>query len=140
VQKVHQVLDLVLLKNISESRHGRTTIVDLVFDLLLLQALANSAQIRPKISTTAIDAVAVLAPLLVKERCTSLFTVARRSVDNLKRRLARNTEKTRDKNTQAKSNQDSRRQFVMPFQRGRGFLAIHCRQHVLARLQAKTAD
>jgi hypothetical protein len=123
VQKVHQIFDLVRLKNISESRHSRTTIVDLVFDLLLLQTFSNSAQIRPKISTTAIDTVAVLTPLLVKERCTGLFTVARRGMDNLKRRFPRNTEKTRDKNTQAKSNQNSHRQFVMPFQRGMSFLS-----------------
>jgi hypothetical protein len=46
VKEVDEVLDLVRLEDIAEGRHGGAAIVNLMLDLLLVQAFADSAQIR----------------------------------------------------------------------------------------------
>jgi hypothetical protein len=43
VKEVDQIFDLVRLEDVSESGHRSTAIVDLMFDLLFLQALADGA-------------------------------------------------------------------------------------------------
>jgi hypothetical protein len=45
MKEVDEVLDLVRLKNISESGHGSATIVNLMLDLLLVQAFAYGAEV-----------------------------------------------------------------------------------------------
>jgi hypothetical protein len=109
MQEVHQGFDFVRLENISEGGHGSTAIVDLVFDLRFLQALSDGAQIRPKISTAAIDTVAVLTSFLVKERSSGILTVVRGSMDNLSRRLPQNMGKTHDESKQPDSDKHSHR-------------------------------
>jgi hypothetical protein len=76
MKEVHEILDLVGLENVSEGGHGSTAIVNLMFNFLLAQALADGAQIRPKVAASAAGAVAMLTPLLMKERCSSLLAVA----------------------------------------------------------------
>jgi hypothetical protein len=109
MQEIYQVFDLVRLKNISEGRHSRAAIMDLMFDLLFLQALSYSTQIRPEIPTAAIHTVAVLTPLLVKERRARVFVAVRGSMDDLNRRTPQKVERTRDENKQAKSCKGSHR-------------------------------
>jgi hypothetical protein len=46
MKEVDEVLDLVRLKNISEGGHGSATIVNLMLDLLLVQAFAYGAEVR----------------------------------------------------------------------------------------------
>jgi hypothetical protein len=45
VKEVDEVLDLVRLKNIAEGGHGSAAIVNLMLDLLLVQAFADGAQV-----------------------------------------------------------------------------------------------
>jgi hypothetical protein len=45
MKEVDEVLDLVRLKNISEGGHGSATIVNLMLDLLLVQAFADGAEV-----------------------------------------------------------------------------------------------
>jgi hypothetical protein len=76
VKEVHEIFDLVRLENISEGGHGGATLVYLMLDFLLAQALANGAQIRPKVASSAVGPVAMLTPLLMKERRSGLLAVA----------------------------------------------------------------
>ena len=62
MKELHQVFDLVRLQNISESWHSSATLVDLMLDLLLFQALSDRAEIRPQFTAAAIHAMAMLAP------------------------------------------------------------------------------
>lgn len=82
MKEVHQIFDLVRLENISESGHGSTAIVNLMFDLLFFQAFPDSAQVRPKVSAVAIYAMAMLTPLFMKERGSGVLTFARGGVNN----------------------------------------------------------
>jgi hypothetical protein len=43
VKEVHEIFDFVGLENISEGGHGGTTLVNLMLDFLLAQALADGA-------------------------------------------------------------------------------------------------
>ena len=52
-----------------------TTILNLMLDLLFAQAFTNSAQIRSKVSSPAIYAMAVLTSLFMKEGSSRLLTV-----------------------------------------------------------------
>jgi len=74
VEEVDEVFDLVRLENVSESGHGGATIVDLMFDLLFLQAFADGAQVRPQVAAATIYAMAVLTSLFVKECGSRVLT------------------------------------------------------------------
>jgi hypothetical protein len=87
MEKVHQIFDFVRLENISERRHRCAAIVNLMLDFLLAEPLANGAQIRPKIPTSAIYAMAMLTTFLMKERGSRLFAFVRVGVNNRNRRL-----------------------------------------------------
>jgi hypothetical protein len=76
VKKINQVLDLILLKHLSKGGHSSPTIMNLMFDLRLAQTLANHAQAGSALSSLTIHSMAVLTPLLVKER-GSRFTPLR---------------------------------------------------------------
>jgi hypothetical protein len=82
VKEVDQVLDLVRLEDIAEGGHGSAAIVNLMLDLLLLQAFADGAQIRPKLAAAAIYAVAMLTPLFMKEGGSSVLALARVGVND----------------------------------------------------------
>jgi hypothetical protein len=45
MKEVDEVLDLVRLKNIAKGGHGSAAIVNLMLDLLLVQAFADGAQV-----------------------------------------------------------------------------------------------
>jgi hypothetical protein len=72
MKKINQVLDLILLKHVSERRHGSPAIMDLMFDLRLAQTLSNHAQVGSEFSALSVHSMAVLTPLLVKERGSGL--------------------------------------------------------------------
>ena len=63
VKKINQVLDLILLKHLSKSRHSSPTIMDLMFDLRLVQTFSNNTQVRSELSSPPIHSMAVLTPL-----------------------------------------------------------------------------
>jgi hypothetical protein len=76
VKEVHEIFDLVRLENISEGGHGGTTLVYLMLDFLLAQAFPYGTQIGPEVATSAVGPVAMLTPLLMKERGSGLLAVA----------------------------------------------------------------
>jgi hypothetical protein len=82
VKEVDQIFDLVRLENVSERGHGGAAIIDLTFDLLFLQALADGAQIWPKVAAVAVYAMAMLTPLFMKERCSRVLPLARVGVND----------------------------------------------------------
>jgi hypothetical protein len=73
VKEVNEIFDLIGLENISEGGHRRATLVNLMLDFLLAEAFADGAQIRPEFSASAVRTMAMLAPLFVKERGSSLL-------------------------------------------------------------------
>jgi hypothetical protein len=75
MQEVDEIVDFVQLENVSEGGHRCTTIMNLMLDFLLAQAFTDGAQIRSKVSSPAIDAMAVLTSLFMKERSSRLLTV-----------------------------------------------------------------
>jgi hypothetical protein len=82
VKELHQILDLVGLENIAEGGHGSAAIVNLMLDLLLVQALANGAQVRPEFPTAAIYAMAMFTSLFMKEGGSGVLTLAGVSVND----------------------------------------------------------
>ena len=68
MEKVHQGLDFVRLKNISERGHCRPAVTNLKFNFLFVQAFADGAQIGTELSSASIYAMAMLTSFLVKER------------------------------------------------------------------------
>jgi hypothetical protein len=117
VKEVHQIFDLVRLENISESGHGSTAIVNLMFDLLFFQAFPDSAQVRPKVSAVAIYAMAMLTPLFMKERGSGVLTFARVGVNNRSGRSWQATRQSYDNGQETESSTDSRRDFAVSLQR-----------------------
>jgi hypothetical protein len=75
MQEVDEILDFVRLENVAEGWHRGATILNLMLDLLFAQAFTNSAQIRSKVSSPAIYAMAVLTSLFMKEGSSRLLTV-----------------------------------------------------------------
>jgi hypothetical protein len=60
VQKGHQVFNLARQQGLLERGHTPTTISYLPFDLTLIATLANVAEVWPKASTIAVDAMTML--------------------------------------------------------------------------------
>jgi hypothetical protein len=71
--------DLVGLERIAEGGHSGTSIVDLVFDLGLLPAFADGAQVGAELAAAAVGTVAVFAAFFVEERCAEALLVGRGS-------------------------------------------------------------
>jgi hypothetical protein len=86
MKKVHEILHFVRLETIAKRWHARTTIINLLLDLLLAPPLADGTQVRPKISPLAVDTVTVLTPSLMKESGTEIFTPLR-GLDDMGQRL-----------------------------------------------------
>jgi hypothetical protein len=82
VNKINEIFDLVGLENISEGRHRRTTLVNLMLDFLFAEAFADGAQIRPEFPASAVCAMAMLTPLFVKESGSRLFAFVRIGVND----------------------------------------------------------
>ncbi len=80
MKEVHQIFDLVRLENISESGHSCTPIVNLMFDLLFFQALADGAQIWPKVPAVAI--VVALACSLPRSSTPIVYAYSSKSKDS----------------------------------------------------------
>jgi hypothetical protein len=87
MEKVHQILDFVRLKNISERRHRTAAIVDLMLDFLLAKAFTHGTQVRSKFAAAPIYSVAMLTTSLVKESGSRLFAFARVGMNIRSRRL-----------------------------------------------------
>jgi hypothetical protein len=82
MKEVDEVLDLVRLKNIAEGGHGSAAIVNLMLDLLLVQAFADGAEVWAQVAATAICTVAVLTSFFMKERGSGVLTLVRVGVNN----------------------------------------------------------
>jgi hypothetical protein len=107
MEKVHQIFDFGRLENISERRHRCAAIVNLMLDFLLAEPLADGAQIRSKIPTSAIYAMAMLTTFLMKERGSRLFAFARVGANNRSRRLRRAARKSCDKSHERDCSNDA---------------------------------
>jgi hypothetical protein len=70
--------------------------MNLMFNLRLAQAFSNCAQAGTKLSALAVRSVAVLTPLLVKERRSSLSLIRRR-MNESRRRLWQTAKQGNDK-------------------------------------------
>lgn len=116
VEKVHQILDLIRLKNASKGRHRSAAVVNLMFDLLFAPAFAYNAQIRAAASASAICAVAVLTPLLVKQGCSRLFARAGIGMNCWRTRLRQTRDKTDCKGSGTDGGEDSQQCFGMYLQ------------------------
>jgi hypothetical protein len=117
VEKVHEVFDLVRLKNISEGGHGRATIVNLMLDLLLLQAFSDGAEVWSQVPSTAIYAVTMLASLFVEECRPGVLTFAGVGVNDLSGRSWQTACQSYYKGRETQGNTDSRRDFAVTLQR-----------------------
>ena len=73
MKEVNEIFNLVGLENISEGRHRRATLVNLMLDFLFAEAFADCAQIWPEFPAAAVCAMAMLASLFVKERGSGLL-------------------------------------------------------------------
>ena len=64
---VHQLANFVVVQHVLERRHLFSPVKNLVLDLILVQALADSHQRRSAIRADAIHSVAVLAAVLLEQ-------------------------------------------------------------------------
>jgi hypothetical protein len=117
VEKVHQILDLIRLKNASKGWHRSAAVVNLMFNLLLAPAFAYNAQIRAASTASSICAVAVLTPLLVKQGCSRLFARAGIGMNRWRGRLRQTRYKSDCKGCGTDGGEDSQQCFGMYLQR-----------------------
>jgi hypothetical protein len=82
VKEVDEVLDLVGLENVTESRHGSAAVLNLMLDLFFAEALADEAEVWAQLAAAAIYPVAVLAALFVEERGSGVFIFVRVGVND----------------------------------------------------------
>jgi hypothetical protein len=106
-KELHQILDLIGLKNVSKSGHRSATVVNLMLDLLLVPPFAYEAEIRTAVAAAAICAVTVFAPPLVKQNGSSLFIRAGIGVNRGLGRLRQTRYKGQGKSCGSDGNQDS---------------------------------
>jgi hypothetical protein len=117
VEEIHQIFNLVRLESISEGRHGSPAVVDLMLDLLFLQVLTDGAQIRAKLTASAIYAVTMLTPLLVKDGSSRSFAITGIRVNNRWGRLRRTTHQSGGKDRETSGDEDSQGAFGVSSQR-----------------------
>jgi hypothetical protein len=65
---VDEVFDFVRLEGVPEGRHAAAALADLALDTVLVPALADGGEIGSAVGADAVDAVAVLAALVVEGR------------------------------------------------------------------------
>jgi hypothetical protein len=70
MQVVHQVLDFIGPKNITEGGHRSAAVVNLMLNLLFVSAFSDDTQIWSEISSAAVHTMAMLTPFFVKEHRT----------------------------------------------------------------------
>jgi hypothetical protein len=73
VKEVNEIFDLIGLENIPEGGHGGTALVNLMLDFFFAEAFADSAQIWSEFPASAVWAMAMFAPLFMKERGAGLL-------------------------------------------------------------------
>jgi hypothetical protein len=91
MQKRNQIFDLIRLQNISEGGHAGPALMNLMFNLLFLQPLADRAQVRAKLPAASIHPMTVLASLLMEQRSARFLPMVRRSMHNPRSRLRKPT-------------------------------------------------
>jgi hypothetical protein len=116
VKEVHQIFDLVRLESVSESGHSSATIVNLMLNLLLVQAFADGAQVWAQVAAASICTVAVLTSLFMKERGSGVLALAGVGLDNRSGRSRQAARQGYD-NGRETDGTDSRRDFAVSLQR-----------------------
>jgi hypothetical protein len=117
MKEVDEVLDLVRLENVAEGGHGRAAIVNLMLDLLLVQAFAHGAQVWAQVPAAAICTVAVLTSLFMKERGSGVLTLAQVGVNYRSGRSRQAPRQGYDYGRETEGSTDSHPDFAVSLQR-----------------------
>jgi hypothetical protein len=117
MKEVDEVFDLVRLENIAEGGHGSAAIVNLMLDLLLVQAFADGAEVWAPVPAAAICTVAVLTSLFMKERGSGVLTLARVGVNHRSGRWRQAPRQGYDYGRETEGSTDSHPDFTVSLQR-----------------------
>jgi hypothetical protein len=127
VKEVDQIFDLVRLENVAESGHSGAAVVDLMLDFFFVQAFADGAEIRPKISAVAIYAMAMLTTLFMKECGSSVLIFAGIGVNSRSGWWWEDTRKSDENRHATEGGTDSGRNFGVSLQGNRYLSCDGCR-------------